>query len=174
MTNIDIKKATLLDIDHLQKIGRQTFYETFSAGNTEENMKKYLDEVFSREKLADELNNPGAEIYLALLDGQVIGYLKLNFGASQTELKDDRAIEIERIYVSKNFHGKMVGQKLYDKAIEIARQKNAEYIWLGVWEENPRAIHFYKKNGFAAFDKHIFKLGNDEQTDIMMKLKLDY
>ena len=61
---------------------------------------------------------------------------------------------------------------LYEKAIEIANQRNADYVWLGVWEENPRAISFYLKNGFVAFDKHIFKLGDDEQTDIMMKLLL--
>jgi len=101
-----------------------------------------------------------------------VGYLKLNFGSSQTELKDDRALEIERIYVLKEFHGKSVGQELYEKAIYVARQKNADYVWLGVWEQNPRAINFYKKNGFIEFDKHIFKLGEDEQTDIMMKLQL--
>jgi ribosomal protein S18 acetylase RimI-like enzyme len=75
--------------------------------------------------------------------------------------------------LTKEYHGKSVGQLLYDQAIKIARQKNADYVWLGVWEENPRAINFYKKNGFVEFDKHIFKLGNDEQTDIMMKLKLN-
>jgi len=172
MENIKIKKVTLNDIDQLQKIGRQTFYETFSAGNTEENMKKYLDEGFTTEKLTAELNNKNSEFYFATLDNDVIGYLKLNFGQSQTELKDNKALEIERIYVLKEFHGKNVGQLLYDKAIQIARQKNADYVWLGVWEENPRAINFYKKNGFVEFDKHIFKLGNDEQTDIMMKLQL--
>jgi diamine N-acetyltransferase len=173
MTDISIEKVTLDKIDQLQRIGRQTFYETFSAGNTEENMKKYLDEGFSIKKLTDELNNQNAEFYFATLDNNVIGYLKLNFGQSQTELKDDKALEIERIYVLREFYGQSVGQLLYDKAIQIARQKNADYVWLGVWEENPRAISFYKKNGFVEFDKHIFKLGNDEQTDIMMKLRLN-
>jgi len=81
-------------------------------------------------------------------------------------------MEIERIYVLKDFHGKNIGQLLFEKAIELATQKNANYIWLGVWEENPRAINFYKKNGFVEFDKHIFVLGDDEQTDIMMRLEL--
>ena len=173
MTDILIKKVTLNEIDQLQKIGRQTFYETFSSGNSEENMTKYLDEGFSLKKLTAELSDNNAEFYFAILDDSVIGYLKLNFGQSQTELQDDKALEIERIYVLKDFHGKSVGQILYDKAIHIARQKNADYVWLGVWEENPRAINFYKKNGFIEFDKHVFKLGNDEQTDIMMKLKLN-
>jgi len=135
-------------------------------------MKSYLDEGFSVEKLTSELNNKNSEFYFAKLGDKIIGYLKLNFGESQTEFKDNRSLEIERIYVTKEFHGKSVGQGLYDKAIQVAKQKNFQYVWLGVWEENPRAISFYKKNGFVEFDKHIFKLGNDEQTDIMMKLKL--
>ncbi|MBZ5856935.1 GNAT family N-acetyltransferase [Flavihumibacter profundi] len=172
MENINLKKVTPIDISQLQKISKKTFYETFSPGNTEENMAKYLDESFSIEKLTSELNDNNAEFYFATLGNDVIGYLKLNSGQSQTELKDGKGLEIERIYVLKEFHGKNIGQILYEKAIQVAKQSNADYIWLGVWEENKRAINFYKKNGFNEFDKHIFKLGNDEQTDIMMKLQL--
>jgi len=173
MENIDIVRITINDIKQLQEIGRQTFYETFSSANSEENMTAYLDKDFTLDKLNGELKDKNTEYYFAKVDKNVIGYLKLNFGQSQTELKDDKALEIERIYVLKDFHGKKVGQVLYEKAIQIAREKNADYVWLGVWEENPRAINFYKKNGFVEFDKHIFKLGNDEQTDIMMKLTLN-
>jgi len=169
---IQIEKVTLRDIEKLQEIGKQTFQETFSESNSEENMTSYLEEGFSTEKLTSELDDNDSEFYFAKLDNEIIGYLKLNFGASQTELKDDTALEIERIYVTKAFHGKSVGQVLYDKAIQVAKQKNANYVWLGVWEENKRAISFYMKNGFVAFDKHIFRLGDDEQTDIMMKLTL--
>ncbi|MEI6948058.1 GNAT family N-acetyltransferase [Paraflavisolibacter sp. H34] len=173
MENITIKRVTANDIDQLQQVGRQTFFETFSAGNTEENMQQYLEERFSLEQLAAEWNNPHSEFYFAALDDKVLGYLKLNAGPAQTELKDDRALEIERIYVLKEFHGKQVGQLLYEKALQIARQRNARYVWLGVWEENPRAINFYKKNGFLEFDRHIFKLGSEEQTDILMKKILE-
>ena len=169
MENISTRKVTLGDIYELQRIGKQTFFETFSWGNTEDNMKKYLEEGFSIEKLTSEMNDKNAEIYFAEFDKRVVGYLKINFGKSQTELKDDKAVEIERIYVPHEFHGKKVGQVLYEKAIAIAKEKHAEYVWLGVWEKNPRAINFYKKNGFVEFDKHIFMLGNDKQTDIMMK-----
>lgn len=172
MENIQIIRVALDEIEQLQKIGKQTFQETFSGSNSEENMKNYLEEGFSKEKLTTELNDKNAEFYFAKLNNEVIGYLKINFGESQTELKDNEALEIERIYVSKEFHGKNVGQLLYSKAIEIAKDKKASYVWLGVWEENLRAISFYKKNGFVEFDKHIFKLGDDEQTDIMMKLIL--
>jgi ribosomal protein S18 acetylase RimI-like enzyme len=172
MEAIEINKVTINDVAQLQKISRQTFFETYSALNTEENMIKYLQENFSIKNLSIELKNENSEHYFAALEGKVIGYLKLNFGIAQTELKNNKSIEIERIYVLKDFHGKNIGQQLYEKVINIARDKNADYIWLGVWEENPRAIRFYKKNGFIEFDKHIFKLGEDEQTDIMMKVVL--
>ena len=172
MENIKITKINLTEIEQLQAIGRQTFLETFAGGNTQENMQQYLEEGFAIDKLTVELTNPYSEFYFAKIDNQVVGYLKINFGQAQTELNDNNALEIERIYVLKEFHGKKVGQILYDCAFERAKQANADYLWLGVWEENPRAINFYKKNGFIEFDKHIFKLGDDEQTDIMMKLKL--
>ncbi|ERJ59004.1 GNAT family N-acetyltransferase [Sphingobacterium paucimobilis] len=172
MKSIKIEKVGISDIELLQKIGRQTFYETFSSGNTEENMIKYLDEGFAKEKLIKELSDANSEFYFALLDDEVIGYLKLNFGQSQTELKDNKALEIERIYVLQAYHGKKVGQVLYDMVMQVAQRENVHYVWLGVWEENPRAIRFYQKNGFVAFDRHIFRLGDDEQIDIMMKKSL--
>lgn len=172
MDNFKIVKVPLHEVDLLQIIGSQTFAETFSSGNSEENMQAYLEQGFSSDKLKAELSDKNAEFYFAKLEDQAIGYLKINFGPSQTEIKDENALEIERIYVLKEFHGKKVGQLLYEKAMEISKQKGVDYVWLGVWEENPRAIQFYKKNGFVEFDKHIFKLGNDEQTDIMMKLEV--
>lgn len=160
------------DVDELQQISHKTFNETFSGYNTSENMAKYLEEGLSIERLTDELSNEHAEFYFALDNNITVGYLKLNAGPSQTELQDNNALEIERIYVLQAYQGKKIGQLLYEKAMEVAKQKNVHYIWLGVWEENHKAINFYQKNGFAQFDKHMFKLGDDEQTDIMMKKTL--
>jgi ribosomal protein S18 acetylase RimI-like enzyme len=174
MPPITSEKVTIDRIVELQLISRQTFYETFADGNTEANMTQYLDEGFSIAKLTSELNNPNSSFYFATSDGAIIGYLKLNVGSAQTEMQDENPLEIERIYVLKAYQGQGVGQLLYDKAIEIARQMSAAYVWLGVWEKNPRAISFYKKNGFVAFDTHIFILGNDRQTDIMMRLEMAY
>jgi len=172
MDKIEITKVTSADLLRLQAIAKQTFVETFADHNTEEDMRLYVEKNLNIDKLADELRDQNSEFYFALIDNKVTGYLKINHGQAQTELKDESSLEIERIYVLKDFHGKNVGQVLYNKAIDIATRANAEYVWLGVWEKNPRAINFYKKNGFIEFDKHIFKLGHDEQTDIMMRLTL--
>jgi ribosomal protein S18 acetylase RimI-like enzyme len=169
---IKIEQINQSHIEALQQIGRQTFAETFAESNTAANMAKYLEEAYSFEKINDELNNPNSFFYFAIMDEKVVGYLKLNMGGSQTELKDNDAIEIERIYVLKAFQGKKVGQLLFDKAIEVAKAKHVAYVWLGVWGENKRALQFYTKNGFVEFDQHVFVLGDEAQTDIMMKLEL--
>lgn len=169
MDKIKVNKATPADLIRLQKIARDTFTETFAPVNTEENMKTYLEGSFSADKLTEELNNGGSQFFFAESGGDVIGYLKINRGPAQTEIKANDALEIERIYVLQAWQGKKVGQVLFEKAMEIAGGAGVNYVWLGVWEKNSKAIRFYTKNGFVPFDKHIFRLGSDVQTDIMMK-----
>jgi ribosomal protein S18 acetylase RimI-like enzyme len=172
MYSITIQKITINKVEALQAISRLTFYETFAAVNSEENMSRYLENNLSLVRLREELSNPYSEFYFASLENEVIGYLKINFELAQNELKTANSIEIERIYVLKEFHGKNTGQLLLENAFQIAKEKGNENVWLGVWEENKRAIRFYQKFGFEEFDKHIFMLGEDVQTDILMRRKL--
>ncbi len=172
MIEYEVSKVSASDAVLLQIIGKQTFYEAFKDDNSIEDLNQYLNESFSFQKITEELKNVNSEFYFAKSNDQVIGYFKINFGKSQTELSEKNGLEIERIYLLKQFYGKNAWQKLLDKALEIALKNQHDFVWLGVWEKNTRAIHFYKKNGFVAFDKHVFQLGNDKQTDIMMKLML--
>ena len=169
---MEITKINTKDVIALQYISHKTFTETFAVHNTVENMKQYLDQYFTVDNLTVEIENPNSQFYFAKQDNRVIGYLKLNFAHAQTELQDCSSIEIERIYVLKENHGSGVGIELLNFSIQIAKQNKAAYIWLGVWENNHRAIRFYKKNGFTTFDKHQFVLGSEEQTDLMMRLEI--
>lgn len=157
-------------LPEIQQIGRQTFYETFCDTNDEAELQKYLDQSFHTEKLIAELNHPCSQFYLARINGDVAGYLKLNTGDAQTEFQQENELEIERIYVRKPWWGKAVGQALMDFSLKVAAEKQVSAVWLGVWEHNHRAIRFYEKNGFEVFDKHIFRIGDKLQTDLLMRL----
>jgi len=61
MESIKINQVALTDITQLQKIGRETFFESFSAVNTEEDMRQYLEESFSADKLTAELSNKSSQ-----------------------------------------------------------------------------------------------------------------
>jgi ribosomal protein S18 acetylase RimI-like enzyme len=156
----------------LRQISINTFSETFAATNTPEDLQQYLDTAFATERLTSELENPESMFYLAWVEGQVAGYLKLNVGQAQTELQEPGGLEVERIYVLNNFQGKGVGQQLFATALAVAKERYAQYIWLGVWEHNVKAIRFYEQLGFVPFDQHVFVLGSDAQTDILMKKML--
>ena len=169
---VKIHQASIDELEELQQISKTTFTETFSVHNSEENMRNYLRDNLSLEKLGEELNNPESSFYFAEMKDQVIGYLKLNMGAAQNEWKENTGLEIERIYVLKEYHGLTIGQLLLEKAISIAKSMEMQYVWLGVWEKNEKAIAFYTKNGFKVVDHHLFKLGDDIQTDYLMKLAL--
>ena len=172
MQETTLTKATHTDIQTLVDIGKKTFYETYAQRNSEADMTAYLKDNFNEKIITAQLENPNSEFYIAWDDKQPIGYLKVNEGDAQTDLKELASLEIERIYVLARYHGKGIGQLLYGKAVEIAGQKHKTSIWLGVWEQNPKAIRFYEKNGFVSFARHLFIVGSEEQTDHLIRKML--
>ncbi|MBL7775919.1 MAG: GNAT family N-acetyltransferase [Saprospiraceae bacterium] len=162
--------ATVADLLALRALCIQTFTDTYAHANTPENMANYLAENFSEAQLRAELQNPDCAYYFALIDDQPVGYIKVNFAPAQTELRDPSSLEIERIYVLQEYKGRKIGQQLLAQARALAVSHGLDFIWLGVWEENPAAIEFYKKSGFTIFGTHVFTLGGEEQTDFLMKL----
>lgn len=129
---MQLRKINISALEDLQKISIQTFWETFSDDNTEEDMHQYLKEHLSLESLKKQLQNPNSEFYFAENKDRILGYLKINFGLAQTEKQEDQSLELERIYVLKEFLPLKIGQILLEKAIEIATKKNMKFIWLGV------------------------------------------
>ncbi|HEV7620904.1 MAG TPA: GNAT family N-acetyltransferase, partial [Flavisolibacter sp.] len=148
---------------------RQTFEETFAADNTEEDMKKFLGEQFTLGKLMLEVGISENTFLLAYDNDKLAGYVKLRDGKAPLELEKYTILEIARIYATKDYIGKGVGNFLMQASINMAKQKNKQVVWLGVWEKNERAIKFYQKWGFEKFSDTIFLLGDDIQNDWLMK-----
>ena len=167
-----IKKCTLQDLDSLRKISIETFYQTFADMNTAENMSAYLESAYNEEKLYKELCNPDSSFFFLYVDECLAGYMKLNDYPSQTDINDSDALELERLYILKEFQGARLGNNLMNYAIQNASERGKKYIWLGVWEHNERAKHFYNKHGFYRIGAHSFVVGDDVQTDYVMRKDL--
>lgn len=165
----EIRQIGQNELQNLQNISIKTFAETFESSNSEQNMKEYIQSAFLLSKLENELQNPNSNIYFIQLGSQICGYMKLNFHDAQSEIRDAQAMEVERIYVLQEFQGNKLGKSLMEFAIRFATERNLNYLWLGVWEHNVKAISFYEKFGFAKFDEHVFQMGNEAQTDILMR-----
>jgi ribosomal protein S18 acetylase RimI-like enzyme len=171
MNSIFILRAKPADLETLVHLSRKIFNDSFDHLNKRENMEEYMDRAFNPEQLLTELNNPLSEFYFIMVDDVAAGYLKLNQGPAQSDIGDERSLEIERIYVDDEYQGQGLGSKLIDKAMERAKALKLDYIWLGVWEKNPDAIRFYQRQGFEIFGSHPFRMGDEEQTDVLMKCK---
>ena len=170
--NLTIQRATDTDLIDLQSISKLTFCQAFEQFNTADDMQLYLENCLSTEQLSKEMEKAASSFFLAKIDDETIGYLKLNQGNSDKNNLQGQGLEIERIYVVEEYHGTGIGQELYVFAEEKAAELRATHLWLGVWEHNPRAIRFYEKLGFEPFGTQQFVLGKDIQTDILMRLSL--
>lgn len=167
--NITVREATVADAELIADLSRETFYETFIADNSKEDMDKFMNEQFTKEALMAEVGAAGNIFLLALESDEVLGYARL-----RDQNADDltNSIEIARIYAATKSIGKGVGKALMKQCIRAAKELNKQSIWLGVWEKNQRAIDFYTKFGFEKFGEHDFLLGNDLQRDWLMKKQL--
>ncbi|HWL23961.1 MAG TPA: GNAT family N-acetyltransferase [Ureibacillus sp.] len=165
---ITIKKCTLEDLQVLQEISYETFNETFKDQNSPENMKTYLERAFNSKQLEKELKNSSSQFYFVYFHGEVAGYLKVNMNDAQSEDMGEDSLEIERIYLKKQFQKHGLGKYLFNQAVEVAIEHNAKKVWLGVWEKNENAIAFYEKMGFIQTGTHSFYMGDEEQNDFIM------
>lgn len=167
--SLTVRFATTNDAKLIADISHQTFYETFAAENSIENMDKFLNEQFTKGKLMFEVGAKENIFLLAYLNEEVAGYAKLRDSRVPVSLGSVNALEIARLYAMTDMIGKGIGKELMSHCIDIARQMEKEYLWLGVWEKNFRAIEFYTKWGFEKFDDTDFLLGDDVQRDWLMK-----
>lgn len=171
--NIELRRCTQADAKALRHMGMLTYYETFAPKNTPENMDTYLHSAYNLQKLRSELANPSSEYYFLYADQQLAGYMKLNETPAQTDINDPESLEVQRIYVYGKFQGMGLGRYLLTTALQTAARRGKKYVWLGAWENNEKALRFYHKMGFHAVGTHPFYMGNDRQTDYIMRKDLD-
>ena len=172
MAGTAIRIANKEDAELIANISRLTFFETFAAENTKENMNKFMSEQFSKEKLMAEVGAPGNIFLLAIDEEGPVGYVRMKETEHNESLGAVPAIEISRIYAMPHKIGKGVGPLLMQACIDMAKKMNKKIIWLAVWEKNQKGISFYKKWGFERFGEHDFILGDDVQLDWLMKKDL--
>lgn len=162
------------DAAALAPLAVKMFNDAFAGNplNRPEDMRAYIASAFSLEQTRRELADRNATFFIAEIAGEMIGYAKLLEGATEDCVPDANPIELARLYVLKDFHGRAVAAALMEWCFDYAESKNYRTMWLGVWEHNFRAQRFYEKLGFRRVGEHIFQLGSDAQTDWVMEKKL--
>ena len=149
-----------------------TFSEAFAAENNPAELAAHLARAFAVDAVSAQLLDPRCDTTWVLDGGKPVGYLKVNYGTAQTVPGLSDGLEVEQLYVLASHHGQGLGGQLLDLATEKARERGLAYLWLGVWEHNTNAISLYRHAGYKEFGQHIFRFGEEEQRDVLMRLDL--
>jgi len=169
---VTIRRGTLADAGLLSELGARTFSETFAGDNTPEDLAAYIATSFNVAQQTAELKDPYSTFLIAEVDGKAAGYAMLHDGEPEKGVEGAKPIELVRLYVSRDWLGRGIGEQLMRACIDEARQAGHETIWLGVWERNARAQAFYRKWNFRTVGEHMFQLGSDLQRDLLMERPL--
>lgn len=161
------------DIVTLQEIATKSFTAMFGPYHEPQAVKTYTDETYALPVLIRELNDPDSRTYFLKLNDTPVGYLKLNWRMAQTDQVFENAMQLQRIYLLPEYWNQHLGSYLMDKALDEAKKSRVKTVWLGVWEHNDRARHFYERYGFKKAGSHTFVIGQDRQTYYWYALQLD-
>lgn len=169
---LQIRKCQLSDLENLREISRRTFVDAFEKANNQDDFNSYVDTAFSKQTIESELRQHNSHFYFVYSNDELVAYFKFNEHEAQSELKESSGVEIQRIYVIGLYQGKRIGSFLMKEIEKLALKMNKRYLWLGVWERNLKAIEFYKRHGYHKIGTHPYLIGNDEQTDWLMRKDL--
>ena len=167
-----IRRGVASDASLLAALARHTFFDTFAATNDPGDMAMHLERAYGVAQQAAELADPGIVTLLVESKGEVIGYAQLREGDVPGCVAGPGPIELWRFYVLREWHGQGIAQALMERVRAEAIARGAATLWLGVWDQNPRAQAFYRKCGFVDVGDHVFLFGTDPQRDRVMETKL--
>jgi ribosomal protein S18 acetylase RimI-like enzyme len=170
--NLTFERCAIEDLGVLVDITRDTFVNAFERQNNPEDFWNYINEAFNENAIVEQLLDINSEFYFVYLKNVLVGYFKLNKLEAQTEQFAKSSIELERIYVLKDFQSQGIGKAMLLKVIDTAKRRKATFLWLGVWQENKDAVRFYEAHGFKKVGTHPYYIGKDKQTDWLMKCQL--
>ena len=170
---VRIRRATPDDAAALAEFGARTFFETFAADNTPEDMRLHLASAWHPELQRAEIADASLDTLLACdADGNLAGFAQICTGHPPAGISVRKPLELKRFYVDKPWQGQGLARQLME-AVELqARTRGALELWLGVFERNERAQAFYRKCGFRKVGTQIFVVGTDPQRDHVMLREL--
>lgn len=166
--DIKVRRGEPADARLLADLAASTFRETYAVQNRPEDMALYVSRAYGQSQQEAELANPEMATLLAEVGGQLAGYAQLRASAVPDSVRGVAPLEVWRFYVAAPWHGHGVAHALMQNVEQEARAREAQTLWLGVWERNERAKAFYRKCGFVDVGSQVFVLGKDAQTDRIM------
>ncbi len=174
---ITYRDATTDDIVGLAQLGRDSFTDAFGHLYSAENLNLFLEQVYSRSAIADDIANPERVHQIAQADGKMLGYCKLGLSTAYTPDLDDshngrRAMDLMQLYLAGGQTGCGIGGALMGWALAQGRARGYDDVLLSVYSENYGAQRFYGRYGFTKIADIFFMVGNHRDDEFLYRLRL--
>lgn len=131
---VSLRPAQTKDIPGIAALGSQVFASTFGYSMPAPDLEVYLNSAYSPSSIAADLANPHITIIVACNNADsVVGFVQLTEGTMEDCLKGtEEPVELQRLYVSQEYHGEGIGRKLVDCVERLAQERGFVTMWLGV------------------------------------------
>ncbi|MBC3876021.1 GNAT family N-acetyltransferase [Undibacterium flavidum] len=166
------RRADSNDAAALAALAEQTFIDTYAAQNDPEQIRVHCARNFGLEQQGAEIVDPDYAVILAYCDQDLVGFAQVVNKPAPESINTNNAVALYRYYVSQAWHGKGIALPLLAEAEKAARTFGADYLWLGMWEHNARALAYYQKVGFQHVGWMDYEFGGVLERDYVLLKRL--
>lgn len=148
MSDATVRKATLDDVDAIQRLFRQL--DRHHVDLFPDVFQPVDGDARPSEVVAQSITDEDTDYLVAERDGEIVGFLsvaKRSHPPVPMFRPHDFAM-VENAVVDRTHRGQGIGTAMFGAAIAWAREKGLAFIQTGVWTENHRARSFYINMGF--------------------------
>jgi ribosomal protein S18 acetylase RimI-like enzyme len=169
VTGLTIRRGVVADATALAHFAARTFAEAFGEQTAPDDLNAHLANTYTPALQAAELADPDVITLLALRGDSIVAYAQVRRnGAAPACIDTGDTVEVQRFYADSSVRGAGVARQLMERALDAAIELGGRHAWLGVWQNNERAIAFYRKAGFVPVGTTVYVVGSDHQTDHVM------
>jgi ribosomal protein S18 acetylase RimI-like enzyme len=137
-----IRPMTSKDIEHVQRIVRDTWRETYYGIIPEELQTNFLEHAYSDMMLMMRMEKTA--MLIAEREGVPIGF------ANITKVDEDGDAELTAMYILPTHQHSGYGKKLFHNALSTLKSASQVFVYVDGKNESGRA--FYEKQGFQLLD----------------------
>ena len=149
MELIEVKEIDSTSAKALSMLAKKIYVPHYAHLWLPGGMDWYIHEfAYSVSKITSELENKNCLHYIAYINSEPVGYLKINIDAGIEGGDKKEGIEVERIYIDTTAVNKGLGSYLMNFVLDIAKSYQKKYIFLKAMDTAQLALQFYKKMGY--------------------------
>lgn len=167
--DVVIRRASESDAPALARVGAILFQQTYEGSIPPDEMASHLENEFGTDIQLGELRDPSISSFLVEGAGEVVGFAQIRGAPLPGDSSAVAEFELWRIYLDRSLHGRGIARRLLSELRSEAREMGATGVWLAVWEQNARAIAFYKKHGFEPVGRQEFHVGGEVHCDLVFR-----